>query len=108
MKKLILSLLIIILTFVFICTGCNSKSDEDISKDIDVADRIFTETQEPFKITYVYEDYNLIEKTVYNSITKITTNYYYIYFQDGWGCNLTEVQVITVDENGNVISQSNK
>ena len=71
MKKLILSLLIITLTFVFICTGCNSKSNEDTSNDTEAPDRIFTETQEPFKVTYVYEDYNLIEKTVYNSITKI-------------------------------------
>lgn len=108
MKKLILSLLIIILTFLFTCSGCSSKSDKDINKDTDTPDRIYTETTGLLDITYIYEDWALIEKTVYNSNTKITTNYYYIYFEDGWGCNLTDVKVITVDENGNIISQSNK
>jgi hypothetical protein len=50
----------------------------------------------------------LLIKTTYNASTKTTTTYNYMYESNGWGTNLVEVQVITVDENGTIISQSQK
>lgn len=79
-------------------------------------DRLEEETPQPYQTTIVEGDlhttceYNaydrLLFKTVYNTETKVTINYAYIYETNGWGTNLVKVQVITTDENGNIISQT--
>ncbi len=53
-------------------------------------------------------DGRLLIKTTYNINTKVTTTYNYIYTSNGWGTHLVDVLVITVDENGTIISQLDK
>lgn len=79
-------------------------------------DHLEEKTPQPYQTTIVegdlhttceYDAYDtLLFKTVYNTKTKVTINYAYIYETDGWGTNLVKVQIITTDENGNVISQT--
>lgn len=49
----------------------------------------------------------MIEKSVYNPETKITTNYFYIYESEGAEKYLSEVQVITISETGEIIDSKN-
>lgn len=65
-------------------------------------------TQEELKITENYDaNDRLLIKEVYNTETKITTTYNYIYNENGWGtATFSKVQVFTVDENGKIISQT--
>lgn len=50
---------------------------------------------------YEYDAYgNMIEKSVYNPETKITTSYFYIYKDNE---SLTEVQITTISETGEII-----
>ena len=58
--------------------------------------------------TYEYDtDGNVIEKSVYNPETKITTNYFYIYESEGLEKHLSEVQAITISETGEIIGSKN-
>lgn len=65
-------------------------------------------TQEELKITENYDaNDRLLIKEIYNTETKITTTYNYIYNENGWGtATFSKVQVFTVDENGKIISQT--
>lgn len=65
-------------------------------------------TKEELKITENYDaNDRLLIKEVYNTETKITTTYNYIYNENGWGtATFSKVQVFTVDENGKIISQT--
>lgn len=65
-------------------------------------------TQEELKITENYDaNDRLLIKEVYNTETKITTTYNYIYNENGWStATFSKVQVFTVDENGKIISQT--
>lgn len=64
--------------------------------------------QEELNITESYDAHDrLLIKEVYNTETKITTTYNYIYNENGWGtATFSKVQVFTVDENGKIISQT--
>ena len=82
----------------------NQKSEERQPKPYQE-----TYTEGDLSITCNYSaSGRLLIKNIYNTTTKTTTTYNYIYESVGWGTNLVEVQVITVDENGTIISQSKK
>ena len=82
----------------------NQKSEERRPKPYQ---ETYTEGDLSITCNYSASD-KLLIKTTYNTITKTTTTYNYIYESDGWGTNLVGVQVITVDENGTIISHSEK
>lgn len=65
-------------------------------------------TMEELKITESYDAHDrLLIKEIYNTETKITTTYNYIYNENGWStATFSKVQVFTVDENGKIISQT--
>jgi hypothetical protein len=65
-------------------------------------------SMEELKITESYDAHDrLLIKEIYNTETKITTTYNYIYNENGWGtATFSKVQVFTVDENGKIISQT--
>jgi hypothetical protein len=87
-----------------------------------VGQRLYNETeqeapkpyQETFNegdltITCSYSaDDRLLIKNCYNTKTKVTVTYNYLYENNGWGVQLVDVKVITVNENGNIICQTEK
>ena len=65
-------------------------------------------TEGDLKITCDYSASDtLLFKNVYNTKSKVTTTYTYIYESNGWGTNLAEVQIVTIDEKGQIIDQIN-
>lgn len=93
MKKIIASI-IIVLMFISLC-GCSNTNKN----------QVYTETQGNLLITYIYDEDDVISKSVYNNITEITVTYTYYYNNNGWGRNVVGSSIISVDKDGNIIDR---
>lgn len=86
---------------IFIMTlfcGCSSET-EPMTR---------TEIHNDLEITYTYNNAGstVISKSVYNTNTGITTNYFY-YYTEGYSEQLVGSSVVVVNRDGEIISQFN-
>ena len=91
MKRIIAGT-IIILILISLC-GCSNVDNN----------QVYTETQENLLITYIYDEGDIISKSVYNNSTEITIIYTYYYNNNGWGRNVVGTSVISVTKDGEII-----
>ena len=109
MKKTVLTVIsivggafVVLLGIIGLCFGIATITEKTEPKP-------YQEIVEQGDLTTVYE-YNaydrLLSKSIYNSKTKITTVYNYLYETDGWGTDLVDIQVYTIDPTGKILNSS--
>lgn len=102
MKKKIIICIVVALTMLFSMCGCKIVKYTEVDRHANVQ----TEVKGDLQTTYVYHCYecdDLVSKTVYNTATKITTEYTYFYENRGWGRQPNGVNIITIQEDGTII-----
>ena len=97
MKKILLSIFCIAILCAL--SGC-SGSEESVSK----ANTIETEINGTVYITIVYDDVErIIQRTEYFKDIGVTTIHNYRWYNNGWGAVCSGVDIVVVDENGDII-----
>lgn len=102
MIKKIIAIILTLLLLVCLC-GCGSDTTDE-------EEFIITETNGNLVITYVMDKYEYIvlSKNIYNTETGITTEYVYYYTERGWGPQLIDSRITTIDKDGTIISTEKK
>ena len=95
MKKLVGVLLILIILGAF--TSCDSS------------DRTTAEVEGPYELILLEKDnYHCVtHKILFNTETKLYYEYFYFYSYDGCYRNISKIEYITYDKDGNIVVESN-
>lgn len=108
MKRILICLLIALFAF----SSCGSQNNVSVNNyTSEDASAMSTNAASTFSnqsgsITEIYDGDRLIQRSEYNHKTRVTIVYIYKWKNDGWGMYCEGIDVVTIDQYGNIISQN--